>query len=402
MSSLKEVIKKTCARLGDSCDYKKARMYNKKGIILQEGDYELIANGDILYCALRGEDFNYAAILDDYEMGKTLGVGGFGKVILAKHRETRKEMAIKFTDVSESLSSANLIQAIYKEAESLKALTHKHIVKLHQAFIDGKQFIMIMEVCHGGELLDKVKKNKHIPEPLARNIILQVIQAMLYCHSRGTVHRDLKLENVLFCYRQNDDEDDDHAVKVVDFGIAGMGDDKVDAGTLAYMAPECLEKVAASTSPAIDVWAIGIMLFTMIFGFLPFYASNEKDLIRRIKEEPLKFPKDYPITSIGKEVLRSMLTKDPAKRIQLIDFVTLDYNTMSEGDFCKHYQEAEEVHALQKHKSDAEEEAKQHEQIMAKLDLEQKPKSAIQGGLGGKKLAAPKSPKGKRDRSTGK
>ena len=71
-------------------------------------------------------------------MGKTLGVGGFGKVIFGKHRETRKEVAIKFTDVGESLSSANLIQAIYKEAESLKALTHKHIVKLHQAFIDGK------------------------------------------------------------------------------------------------------------------------------------------------------------------------------------------------------------------------------------------------------------------------
>ena len=63
-----------------------------------------------------------------------------------------------------------------------------------------------------------------------------------------------------------------------------MGDDKVDAGTLAYMAPECLEKVAASTSPAIDVWAIGCMLFTMIFGHLPFYASNERDMIKMIRE----------------------------------------------------------------------------------------------------------------------
>lgn len=103
---------------------------------------------------------------------------------------------------------------------------------------------------------------------------------MLYCHSRGVVHRDLKLENVLFQYR----EEDDHAVKVVDFGIAGMGDDKVDAGTLAYMAPECLEKVAASTSPAIDVWAIGVMLFTMIYGYLPFYSGDERELIKRIKE----------------------------------------------------------------------------------------------------------------------
>lgn len=71
-------------------------------------------------------------------MGQILGVGGFGKVYLAKHRVTRKEVAIKFTDVGDQLSSANLIQAIYKEAESLKALTHKNIVQLFQAFIDGK------------------------------------------------------------------------------------------------------------------------------------------------------------------------------------------------------------------------------------------------------------------------
>jgi len=86
---------------------------------------------------------------------------------------------------------------------------------------------------------------------------------MLYCHSRGVVHRDLKLENVLF----KNTIEDDMTVKVVDFGIAGMAaKDKVDAGTLAYMAPECLDKVAADTTPAIDVWAIGIMFFAMIYG----------------------------------------------------------------------------------------------------------------------------------------
>jgi len=99
---------------------------------------------------------------------------------------------------------------------------------------------------------------------------------MLYCHSRGVVHRDLKLENVLF----KNKIEDDFSVKVIDFGIAGMSNDKVDAGTLAYMAPECLDKVAADTSPAIDVWAIGIMMYCMLYGTLPFIHENEKELVR--------------------------------------------------------------------------------------------------------------------------
>ena len=96
---------------------------------------------------------------------------------------------------------------------------------------------------------------------------------MLYCHSRGVIHRDLKLENVLFKMQPEPMDDDDlgaFSVKVIDFGIAGVAADKVDAGTLSYMAPECLEKQMAETTPAIDVWAIGIMFYAMLFGELPF------------------------------------------------------------------------------------------------------------------------------------
>ena len=86
-----------------------AKIYNKNGVLLFDSDFNLIASGDILYLALKGEDFNFCAILDDYEMGKTLGVGGFGKVVHGRNRESKAEVAIKFTDVGEQLSSANLI-----------------------------------------------------------------------------------------------------------------------------------------------------------------------------------------------------------------------------------------------------------------------------------------------------
>lgn len=103
----------------------------------------------------------------------------------------------------------------------------------------------------------------------------------------------MKLENVLF---KNNDPDD-MTVKVIDFGIAGVGDEKVDAGTYAYMAPECFDKGGAKTSPSIDVWAIGIMFYTMVYGTLPFMGKDEKELIHKITSENVRFPtKEVPIT----------------------------------------------------------------------------------------------------------
>jgi len=269
---MSEVIKQADKKFNKSPGTPASKLYNKDGVLLFDKDFGYITSGEIVYIATRGEDFNYCAILDDYELIRTLGEGGFGEVKLGRHRENRSEVAIKFMDIGQELSSASMIAGIYKEADALKALQHKHIVKLYHGFIDGKRFVMIMEAAHGGQLLDFLKKNNAFPEPIAREIILQVVQAMLYCHSRGVVHRDLKLENVLFKSTMKDD----YFVKVVDFGIAGVAQDKVDSGTLAYMAPECLDRAGATTSPAIDVWAIGVMMYTMIYGELPFYSGEEK------------------------------------------------------------------------------------------------------------------------------
>ena len=141
------------------------------------------------------------------------------------------------------------------------------------------------------------------------------------------VHRDLKLENVLF---KDEDFEEDFQIKVVDFGIAGMGGDKVDAGTLNYMAPECLEKHSAETSPAIDVWAIGVMFYAMIFGELPFSGSNDKETISKIKEAKLRFPKEIPVTEGAKDAMRKLMNKESAERIELVDFVDLPYCLMDD------------------------------------------------------------------------
>lgn len=161
---------------------------------------------------------------------------------------------------------------------------------------------MIMEAAMGGQLLDYLRDHKVFPETVAREIVLQVVQAMLYCHSRGVIHRDLKLENVIF-KNKGDKNRDEFFIKVIDFGIAGVEQDKVDSGTLAYMSPECLDG-DRKTSAAIDVWAIGIMFYTLVYGELPFYGNTERELIKKIINDPIKFNNKYPISQMGKDVIK--------------------------------------------------------------------------------------------------
>lgn len=118
----------------------------------------------------------------------------------------------------------------------MKKLQHKNIIQLYHAFVEGKQLVMIMECAGGGELYKWVEERGRVGEVESRRIITQIVNAMHYCHIRGIVHRDLKLENVLFKAQG------DLHIKVVDFGIAGVCEnekkDKVDAGSVAYMPPE--------------------------------------------------------------------------------------------------------------------------------------------------------------------
>ena len=137
----------------------------------------------------------------------------------------------------------------------------------------------------------------------------------------------------------------------------------MDSGTLAYMAPECLGG-NAMTSPAIDVWAIGIMFYTMIFGELPFYSSNEKDLIKKIVNDKIKYKNTYPITQMGKEILNAMLEKDPAKRIELIDFVQSEYNIIDDDEFDQLYEKTKQEFEDNRERLKKIEEEKEQEQII--------------------------------------
>jgi serine/threonine protein kinase len=133
---------------------------------------------------------------------------------------------------------ANQIQEIDREAKTLKMLNHKNIIKLIQTFVIKNELLLIMEYADGGELIQYIEENKGLHEVEARMLFKQMISAISTCHEQGIIHRDLKLENVLFESKARS------KIKIVDFGIAGRckgsNIEKTDAGTLRYMAPEVL------------------------------------------------------------------------------------------------------------------------------------------------------------------
>ena len=273
------------------------------------------------------------------------------------------------------------------------SLRHKNIIDLYSAFVEGKELIMIMELAEGGELLKYVSDRGQLKETDARKILLQIVDAICCCHMHGIVHRDLKLENVLF------KDTEDQYVKVIDFGISGVcstfKSDKVDAGTVAYMPPECFESEPAMSAPSLDVWAIGLMFYAMLFGTLPFNASTDQEIQKKIKAAKITFPKNVPVTEKAKELLLMMLQKDPTERLELIQMMDMEYYKLDDQDFQKIVDETE---AKFKSQQAAVEENKNEKQELVN-DFEEKLNIP---GKNGQELLRKASPKAEGKKTVGK
>lgn len=313
------------------------RMFDKEGVELFEADMRMLNSGDVVYISNKGEDFNYNSVLSEYDLKEVLGEGGFGKVYLAVDRVSGEKVAIKFMDVTHYLSHASQIEEIYREADALQKLDHNNIIHLYKAFVQKKEVILIMEFAGGGELLERVEKKGSLWELDARDIFRQIANAISYWHNRGLIHRDLKLENVLF------KEKGGFIIKIVDFGIAGVWraqqKDKTDSGTLSYMAPEVLSRTKVEAGPPIDVWALGWMLYAMVIGVMPFWGDTEDEVVEQILKKKLKFKNTKPISSQLKDLITKMLTKDPEKRITMYELQNHPWMEMLDDDLEKAIEE---------------------------------------------------------------
>lgn len=244
-----------------------------------------------------------------YKIGRMLGKGAFGKVNLGMHKLARKLVAIKSMN-KQYLNNESSNKKVRQEVSIIKRTRHPNVVKLYETFESNKYVLFSMEMWAGGDLLNYVRKRRKLKENVAKILFKQIIEAIGYIHTRSIVHRDIKLDNILLDGKGN--------VKIGDFGVSRIVKPgeimKEQWGTPAYIAPEILED-KGYTGYAVDIWSAGVVLYSMLYGSVPFKANNMEELHTMIMKGKYTLKED--ISEAARSLLRSMLEKNPRKRIQV-------------------------------------------------------------------------------------
>ncbi|KAH9367650.1 hypothetical protein HPB48_020321 [Haemaphysalis longicornis] len=247
-----------------------------------------------------------------YDIERTIGKGNFAVVKLARHRITKTEVAIKIIDKTQ-LDAASL-EKVFREVRIMKMLSHPHIVKLYQVMETKNMLYLVSEYASQGEVFEFISRHGRMPEPMARRKFWQVLLAVEYCHSQHIVHRDLKAENLLLDSHMN--------VKLADFGFSNFfsptGHLTTWCGSPPYAAPEVFEG-KRYIGPEVDVWSLGVVLYVLVCGALPFDGSSLQVLRSRVLSGRFRIPffmstvpsgsdcqeKDTQLDTVARDGLRS-------------------------------------------------------------------------------------------------
>lgn len=215
--------------------------------------------------------------LDFYSIGKLIGKGAFGKVLLGVHKLTGMSVALKAIDKSH-LQNEHSRRKVFQEVYILKKIKHKNVVKILEVFETSKHFIMVFEYLGGGDLLQFVKSKGRLTESEAKVIFKQILEGASAIHSYNIIHRDFKLDNILI-------DGDYSTIKICDFGVSKLIKKgqviKEQCGTPAYLAPEIIVDQGYSGF-TVDMWSLGVLLYAMVHGRVPFKAGNMGDLQKLI------------------------------------------------------------------------------------------------------------------------
>lgn len=253
-----------------------------------------------------------------YTLGRTLGAGRFSQVLHGKHA-SGAEFAVKVIEQDEDVES---LEALRVEVAVLKATDHPNIVRLHEVVRTPSSTYLVMELLRGGELFDTIVEKGCFTEPEAKRVLRQLLSAVAHCHGLGIVHRDLKPENLL--YQDKLGTPNAEVLKLADFGLASLLSPdhhlSTACGTPGYVSPEILTASKGhGYGKECDLWSLGVILYILLCGYPPFYDENNNNAVifKQIKAGAYTFADPYwtDISQEAKDIVRSLLTVDPKKRV---------------------------------------------------------------------------------------
>ncbi|ROL54669.1 NUAK family SNF1-like kinase 1 [Anabarilius grahami] len=245
-----------------------------------------------------------------YELLETLGRGTYGKVKKAIERHSGREVAIKSIRKEKIKDEQDMVH-IRREIEIMSSLRHPHIISIYEVFENKDKIVIVMEYASKGELYDYISERRRLTERETRHFFRQIVSAVHYCHKNGVVHRDLKLENVLL--------DENCNIKIADFGLSNLyHKDKLlqtFCGSPLYASPEIVNG-RPYRGPEVDSWALGVLLYTLVYGSMPFDGGDHKNLIRQISNGEYREPSQ---SSDARGLIRWMLMVNPERRATVED-----------------------------------------------------------------------------------
>ncbi|KAL8099651.1 calcium-dependent protein kinase 17-like [Apium graveolens] len=255
-----------------------------------------------------------------YSMGKELGRGQFGITHICTHKKSGEQFACK-TIAKRKLANKEDVEDVRREVQIMYHLSGQaNIVNLKGAFEDKHSVHLIMELCAGGELFDRIIAKGHYSERAAASLLRTIVQIVCTCHQMGVIHRDLKPENFLLL-----NTNEDAPLKATDFGLSvfyKQGDHFKDiVGSAYYIAPEVLKRMYG---PEADIWSVGVMLYILLSGVPPFWAESEHGIFNAILRGHVDFSSDpWPtISPQAKDLVKKMLTLDPKQRLTAVQVLS--------------------------------------------------------------------------------
>ncbi|XP_059623499.1 calcium-dependent protein kinase 28-like isoform X2 [Cornus florida] len=269
----------------------------------------------VIPCGKR-TDFGFAKDFDrKYSIGKLLGHGQFGYTYVAIDKSNGDRVAVKRIEKNKMVLPV-AVEDVKREVKILHALAgHENVVHFYNAFEDDSYVYIVMELCEGGELLDRIlgKKDSRYTEKDAAIVVRQMLKVAAECHLHGLVHRDMKPENFLFKSPKVDSP-----LKATDFGLSDFirpGKKFRDiVGSAYYVAPEVLKR---KSGPESDVWSIGVITYILLCGRRPFWDKTEDGIFKEVlRNKPDFRRKPWPnISSSAKDFVTKLLVKDPRARL---------------------------------------------------------------------------------------